>query len=586
LLPTHTNRPILRRLLGLAAPFWRWIALSTLLGFLTIGASVGLMAASAWIIAKAALQPSIAEIQVAIVGVRFFGIARAVFRYAERLVSHNTTFKMLTQLRVWFYTALEPLAPARLMQYRSGDLLSRITADVNTLEDFYVRVLAPPLVAALILALMMVFMGSFVPLLAGVIAAFMLGLGLGVPFLTHRLGREPGRELIRARADLSAALVDGLQGMADVVAYGAQAKQFDQVSAASADLIAHQRRMAWIDGLQAALGVLSVSLATVAVLWVAIPLVDGINLAVLALATIASFEAITPLPQTFQYLESNLEAAGRLVALVEDVPPAVVDPACESPRPQGFDLVAEGLSFRYPADHEGERVPPALDEVAFSVAQGERVAIVGPSGAGKSTLVNLLLRFWAFDTGRITLGGHDLRDYRADDVRAMIGVVSQHTHLFNASIRDNLRIACEHATEHQIVAAARQAQIHDFIAGLPQGYDTPVGEQGYGLSGGERQRIAIARALLKDAPLLILDEATANLDAVTEQAILNALDTLTAGRTTLAITHRLAGLDRADSIIVLDQGRVVERGTHADLLAQAGLYHRLWELQGQLLVAG
>jgi ATP-binding cassette subfamily C protein CydC len=316
--PRHTPAAILRHLIGLAAPFWRWIALSTLLGALTIASSIALMGTSAWIISKAALQPSIADLQVAIVGVRFFGITRGVFRYLERLVSHNTTFKMLARLRVWFYTALEPLAPARLMRYRSGDLLSRIVADVNTLEDFYVRVLAPPLVAVVITVGMLIFMAIFTPLLAGVLLAGMVLLGMGVPLLTRWLGRAPGRDLVEARADLNAALVDGVQGMADVVAYGAQDVQQAQIAAHSARLIAAQRRMAVIDGLQIALGVLVVGLATVAVLTVAIPRVDGILLATLALATVAAFEAITPLPQTFQYMESNLTAAGRLLEVAGD----------------------------------------------------------------------------------------------------------------------------------------------------------------------------------------------------------------------------------------------------------------------------
>ena len=572
--------------------------LSTLLGFLTVAASVGLMAASAWIIARAALQPSIAELQVAIVGVRFFGIARGVFRYLERLVSHDTTFKLLTRLRVWFYAALEPLAPARLMQFRSGDLLSRIGADVDTLEDFYVRVIAPPLVAVAVAGLAAIFLGSFAPLLAGIALAGMLGLGLGIPLLTRSLGRAPGRALIAERAALNAALVDGLQGMADTVAYGAQAARLDQVRQGSARLIRRQQRMALIDGLQAGLGVLVVSLTLIAVLAAAIPRVEAVNLAALALATVAAFEAVLPLPQTFQFLESSLEAARRLMEVVEGVQPAVVDglvspsplvephPPTPSPPAErgrvGVALAIEGLSFGYPAQ-DGVDEPPALQDVSFRVPAGARVAVVGPSGAGKSTLVNLLLRFWDYETGQISLDGRELHTLPQDAVRARMGVVTQHTHLFNTTIRENLRIARPEASEEELIAAARQAQIYAFIAGLPDGYGTYVGEQGVALSGGERQRIAIARALLKDAPLLILDEATANLDAVTEQAVLGAIRALMQGRTTLIITHRLAGLEDADAILVLDGGRIVARGRHAELVAMGGLYARLWALQGGLL---
>ncbi len=581
-MPAAPRSP-LSHLLRLAAPFWRWIALATLLGFLTVASSISLLAVSAWIISTAALRPSIAAIQVAVVGVRFFGITRAVFRYLERLVSHNTTFKILTRLRVWFYAALEPLAPARLLQYRSGDLLSRILVDVDTLEDFFVRVLAPPLVAVCVLLGMLIFMGSFAPALALVTLVGMLALGLGVPLLMRRAGREPAREVVTLRAELNAALVDGVQGMADVVAFGAEDEQLAHITGLSDALIAAQARLTRLDGLQAALGVLIVSLTMIGVLWAAIPAVEGVNLATLALATVASFEAITPLPLTFQHLESSLAAAGRLTELVEGVTPAVSDPPGPSPAPQGYDLVVEELTFSYPG--EPANTPPALDHVSFRVRQGEAVALVGPSGAGKSTLLNLLLRFWDYDTGTIRLGGHDLRAYRADDARALIGVVAQHTHLFNTSLRENLLIARPDASEDQIIAAARQARLHDFVTGLPGGYDTLVGEQGLGLSGGERQRVALARALLKDAPLLVLDEATANLDAVTEQAVMETVWGLAAGRTTLIITHRLAGLERADRVLVLAGGRIVEEGRHADLLAREGLYRRLHALQGNHLLS-
>ena len=312
----------MRRLLSFLAPYWPWVALSVLLGFLTVGSSIGLMATSAWIIATAALHPSIAVLQVAIVGVRFFGIARGVFRYLERLASHQVTFRVLARLRVWFYAALEPLAPARLMQFRSGDLLSRIVADIGTLENFYIRVVAPPLVAVLVAALMWVFLGSFDPRLAWAVIAMMLLAGIGVPLLSQILSRQPGSRVVTVRAGLNAVLVDGIQGTADLVAFRAEAAQVRQVRAMSVALGRDQSRLAGIGGLDNALGSLLTSLAVVVVLALAIPLVTagriaGVSLAVLALATAASFEAVLPLPLAAQFLESSRAAARRLFETVD-----------------------------------------------------------------------------------------------------------------------------------------------------------------------------------------------------------------------------------------------------------------------------
>ena len=588
----HRSTHDLRRLLAFLAPYWPWIALSVLLGFLTVGSSIGLMATSAWIIATAALQPSIAVLQVAIVSVRFFGIARGVFRYLERLASHQVTFRVLARLRVWFYAALEPLAPARLMQYRSGDLLSRIVADIGTLENFYIRAVAPPLVAVLVAGLMWVFLGSFDPRLAQTVIALMLLAGAGVPLLSQMLSRQPGRRVVAIRSDLNAVLVDGIQGTADLVAFGAEAAQMRQVRSLSDALGRGQARMAAISGLNTALGSLLTSLAVVAVLTLAIPLVTagriaGVSLAVLALATAASFEAVLPLPLAAQLLANSLAAARRLFEVVDAggfaAPRAAV---WESEGIAGGEIsrspttppsiAVSHLTLRYAPDE-----PPALDDVTFSVPAGGCVAIVGASGAGKSTLANALLRFWDPEAGAIRLNGRDLCDVEPEAVRRQIGVVTQHTYLFNATLRDNLRLARTGASQAEIESAARAAQIHDWIVSLAEGYDTWVGEQGLRLSGGERQRLAIARALLKDAPALILDEPTANLDAATERDLLAAMAPLMVGRTTIIITHRLVGLERADEVLVLDRGRIVERGRHEVLLRRAGIYRRMWDLRQQ-----
>ena len=578
------QRPTLARLLRFAAPLYRQIALSVLLGTAAIGSSVGLMGASAFIIASAALQPPLAELQVAIVGVRFFGIARGVFRYLERLVSHNVTFGLLARLRVWFYERVEPLAPARLETQRSGDLLARIVADVEELEEFYVRVIAPPLVALLVAAGTALFFARFHARLALTLLVFLTLAGLGLTALIRALSREPGRALVAARAELNTQAVDAVQGLPDLVACGQAGEYGARLGALTTALNRAQLALARVEGLHAALGSLLAWLAVIALLWQGIPLVraeqiDGVQLTVVVLAALASFEAVLPLPLAAQHLESSLEAGRRLFEIADAGPP-VTAPASPLPAPAHAGLEVRDLRFSYAPGG-----PRALDGVSFSLPPGRRVAVVGPSGAGKSTLAALLLRFREFEAGEITLGGVDVRRLDPAVVRRAFGVVTQPVHLFNATLRDNLLMARREASEAEMVEAARRAQVHDFIMSLPQGYETWAGEQGARLSGGERQRIAIARALLRGAPVLLLDEPTANLDAVTERAVLDAIfDVLTEDQSLLLITHRLVGLEAMDEILVMDAGRIVERGRHADLIARSGgLYRRLWALQHETL---
>ena len=555
------------RLLKLIAPFKKWVALAVLLNFVTVGSSVGLMAMSAYLISKSALITDVSELSLAITSVRLFATLRAVFRYLERYFSHTATFRILTELRVWFYRAIEPLAPARLMGYRSGDLLARSVADIETLENFYIRVVVPPIAAACVVLLACLILGAFDVTLALALLIFLTLTGVALPLTMRWLGRKSSGDFIATRAELNALLIDEIQGLADLLAFDQAQTHRAQVLRLNAELVRAQERQAMLRGVSNGLAALFTSLAAITVLLLAIPLVsggqiEGVYLALLPLTAIASFEAVQPLSLALQQLEASQAAGRRLFELI-DAEPEVRDPdqsMLAQPRPRGgppagtraSSIAFKDVRFRYnPTD------PLALDGVSFSVPSGKRVAIVGSSGSGKSTLVNLLLRFWEYDEGQITIGGHDVRDYRADDVRALLGVVSQQVHLFNATVQDNLLLANPDATDEQIRAACQQAQLHDFIETLPQGYNTLIGENGVLLSGGERQRLAIARVILKDAPILILDEATANLDTLTEQRLMHSLEPFMIDRTVLIISHRRVGLAEVDQTIVLENGRVV-----------------------------
>ena len=550
----YSTRTIIHRLLKFIYPYKKWVALSVLLGSLAVGSGVALLATSAYLISAAALQPDISALSVAIVGVRFFGLARGVFRYLERLVSHNVTFKVLARLRVWFYEAVEPLAPARLQQFGSGDLLSRIVTDVDTLENFYIRAVSPPLVALVVGGVVVVYTAVFQPLLAGILLLFLLLAGLGLPLLAHQLSHKPGTALVEIGSNLKETMVDTLQGMADLESFNAANGRFQAISQQNRQLAQQQRKMAQVSGLQSSLSEILTFGAMWCVLVAAIPLItegqmNGVFLATAVLATVASFEAVQPLPAAAQFLNQSLAAARRLFAVV-DTEPEVRTPANPASLPQSLDFQFRDTGFRYET-----AVLPALSHINFDLQPGKKIGIVGPSGAGKSTLLNLLLRFWEWDEGEIVLNGRSLREYNPDDIRACFSVVSQRAHLFNASIYDNLRLANPQADEETIIAAAQQAQLHEFVSHLLDGYQTQVGSLGRQLSGGEQRRLTIAQAILKNAPILILDEPTANLDVITEKQVMETLLSVVENRAVLLVTHRAVGLTEMDEVWELENGR-------------------------------
>ena len=570
------------RLLGFLGRH-RWqVVLATALGAGTMASNVGLLSVAAYLIAASALGFGLSKLTLPMFLVQVFGVSRAVFRYTERLVSHNVTFKLLANLRVWFYGRLEPLSPARLLEYRSGDLLTRIVKDIEELENIYLRAFSPVIVAVIISALTFFALYLFDTLLAFVALGFLALAGIGVPLLVGLLARTLGRRELELRTELNAQVVNSIQGVQDLLALGQAQEQQRKISDLDRGLGRVQRRMASITGLQNTLNDLTMNLAMWTILILSIPLVSesripGVYLAFLALLVLGSFEAVQPLGGAFQFLARSLGAGERLFEIV-DATPRVLDPEEPLPVPTDHTLEFDRVGFRYDADE-----PLVLENVSFKVEPGSRLAIVGPSGSGKSTIVNLALRFWNPTDGEVRLGGHDLRRYVEEDLREVIGVVSQDTYIFNDTLRNNLLLAKQDATAPEIESALRRAQLSELLSRLPRGLDTHLGEQGMRLSGGERQRLAVARALLKDSPVLILDEPTANLDPTTERGLLDEIYELMAGRATLMITHRLVHMERMDEILMLDRGRIAERGTHHQLLKLDGLYRRMVDVQNQML---
>ncbi|MGZ8693960.1 MAG: thiol reductant ABC exporter subunit CydC [Gaiellaceae bacterium] len=546
----------LRRLLSLAdAPRPR-VALAVGLGAATVLCGVGLMATAGHLISRAAEQPPILSLTVAIVGVRFFGLARPLARYAERLASHDLALRVLGRVRVRVYERVEPLAPAELSGDRGGDLLSRLVGDVDALQNLHLRLVGPPLVALAAGVVSVAVTAAFLPAAALVLAAGLLVGGIAVPGLVGAAARRAGQRQASLRGALSAELVELLAAAPELAVYGREEERLARVRAADGALVRGGRRDAFAAGLGDGLGLLVAGGTVAGVLAVSVSAhaagrLEGVLVAMLALLALASFEAVQPLAEAARSLAATL-AAGRRVLELVDRRPAICDPDRPAPPPGWpFALALEDVAVRYPgAEHR------ALEQVSLRLEPGRRVALVGPSGAGKSTVVNALLRFVDPEQGRVTLAGRDLREYRQHDVRAAIAVAGQDSHLFSASIRANLSRARPGATDAELERALDRARLLDWVHTLPDGLDTLVGEEGRELSGGQRQRLTVARALLSDAPVLVLDEPTSHLDGPTAEELVRDVLAAAADRAVLFVTHRPEGLDLVDEVVTLDAGRV------------------------------
>ncbi|MGI6091584.1 MAG: thiol reductant ABC exporter subunit CydC [Negativicutes bacterium] len=568
------------RLLRLIIPVWPAMLVSILLTVFTIASNIGLMGVSAFLIAMAALHPPIAAISTAIVGVRFFGIARAVSRYCERCLSHDTTFRLLSRLRVLFYQAIEPLVPARSGLYRSGDLLSRMANDVDSLQFFYLRVVAPPAAAVIILVGMVYWLSQYSEQFALILLGGFMAAGLILPLLVKYAAGSAAAEAARAKGQLTALVVDSVQGAAELIAFGRADAQVEKVRVASEQLNRVQRQSAYAAALADSLSGFIGHLSAWLVLLLAVPMVrngviSGVDLAVLVLVIESSFEAVQPLAMLLLHAADSRQAADRLFS-VTDTPPAVSEGGAPI-APAGYSIEFNNVSFAY---NEQDSV---LSNLSFKVQAGRRLAIVGESGAGKSSIVGLLLRFWDYQSGSIELDGRPLKVYQPAGLRELFSVVAQTAYLFNASIKDNILLAKPNATQQELDQAIQAASLTTFVENLPDKINTIVGENGRSLSGGQRQRIAIARALLKGAPVLVLDEPTSGLDPVTEREVMADIKKVMAGRTTILITHRLVGLESMDEILVLNKGTAAEHGTQADLLARQGLFYKMWKQQKDML---
>ena len=574
------------RVLWLAQPLRRRLILAVLASAVATGCGIALLATSGFLLARASQHPNILAISIAVVAVRGLSVGRGVFRYAERLASHDVAFRILVDIRVRTFQRLERLAPAGLRTLRPGDVLARLVSDVDATQDLFLRGVAPPAAAILagtgaVIACLLILPPAGAALAVGLLAA-----GTLVPWLAAARARQAGLRLAAARGEFSAHFTDLISGAADLHAFGAMDTAIGRAADTGARLAAMERRGASGMGLGTGLSSAVAGLTVWAVLGLAVAATGAgtltrVPLAVVTLTTLAAFEVVAALPAAAIQLGQARASAARLTAVV-DAPDPVRDPAAPLPLPAGpIRVRLRGAQVRYEPGG-----PLALGGVDLDLVPGRRVALIGPSGAGKSTVAAVLLRFCELSGGSATLGGvagsglaehgRDLSAYAADDIRTVIGGCAQDPHIFNTTIAGNLRLARSAATHEELAGAAARAGLLPWIESLPLGWDTTVGAHGAAISGGQRQRLALARALLADPALMILDEPTAHLDPASRRALTADILTATQGRATLLITHDLDGLDQVDEIVVLDRGQVVARGTHAELLRTGGLYPRMW----------
>ncbi len=559
--------PALLRVARFGRPAARRLALALAAGVGASAAAVGLSATSAWLIARAAQQPPVLSLMVAVAAVQAFGLGRAVLRYGERLASHDAAFRVLAELRGRAYARLERLAPAGLAAFRSGDLLTRLVTDVDGLADVWLRVLLPYGAAAVVGAGAVAVVGALAPAAGVALAVTLVVASVGVPLVAGRLTRAAEAHAAPARGRLAAAALELLDGAPELLAVGATPAYLARIAALDGDLAAAEASAAAGDGLGTLLTTLAAGAATWCALFAGVAAVhggrlDGVWLAVVVLTTIAAHEVVAELAPAAQHLPGLAASAARVLDVLAQ-PDPVAEPATPAALPAGpHGLRIRGLRARY-ADGASD----VLRGLDLDVAPGDRVLVTGPSGSGKSTLAAVLLRFLDAAGGSVELVGADgavpLAALASDDVRRVIGLCEQDPHLFDSTLLENVRLARPDASDDDVRAALGRAQLLEWVESLPDGLDTPVGEHGARLSGGQRQRIAVARALLADVPVLVVDEPTEHVDERMAEDLVRDLLAATAGRTLIVMTHRPELMGATGWAARVDLGDALPRGATA-----------------------
>jgi len=559
----------------LLANRWKPAVLSVWLGVGTIASSIGLLGTSAFVIASAALHPSIAELQVAIVGIRVFGILRGVFRYAERLVSHDANLQILAGLRTRVFNRLVALAPAGLESRSTGEAIESVVTDVDALETLYVRLMMPALTAVTITFGMGFFIGSYSWILGVILVSGLLTGSFLIPEMTRWMGRRPAAEVAAAQRDLRSTWMAWIGSQAEIKVYDTHNQATDLIGILSSRLVSAQLRLASSSAFGGALSLIVAHMTAFLVLVFCIMLVgegrlSGVMLSVMVITAMASFESVNNLQAGASQRHNSLAAAGRLFQL-EAAVLQVMKPVNPSIVPESVSIHFVQIFHRYPG-----QLSNALTDVTLNIPPESHVGLIGKSGCGKSTLFGLLLRHWVPFSGKISLGSTQLSEIGLDDWHRMIAWAPQNPVIFSASLKANLRLAVPQASDAVLWEALDAVGLAYWARSLPNQLDTWMGEFGSHVSAGERQRIGLARVFVQDASIYLLDEPTANLDVDTEQLVLSAIHQKTNGKTLLLASHRMACMELMDEVVVLEDGRIIEHGMPPSLMLQAGSLYRAW----------